>query len=351
METKSSKFALISFVISLLVFIQAIIAFIDIPETHSLAPVLFPIVFLIYLPDYPLGYLPQYLGFPIVLPLLSVIFALVSLWKVESRKIVSIISLVLILISVSLFLALRVWPQQEPNAQNLSPNISSSPPQAAQNLNPNTFFDETKWTLVKSVEGDVDGDASLEKAILLKSISQTGGGDFGDAPGPLFDADLIVLKGDSIIYDFSPKDDATRFLMSQELEFQDVTGDNKPEIIFYSGTQRAANNWFDKAHFLQYQYDTRKFVDISVEPFYDSLLHGFTIATFDGENFPIVSDAVYNDPEHDCRMCVAYFKYQIYKWNGKSFDIHQIVNGQKLPSSWGDYLKSDLEYIHKNLKK
>ena len=92
MEIKYSKFALISFVISLLVFIQAIIAFIDIPETHPLASILFPIVLIIYLPDYPLGYLPQYLGFPVVLPILSMALALISFRKGESKKTITIIS-------------------------------------------------------------------------------------------------------------------------------------------------------------------------------------------------------------------------------------------------------------------
>ena len=107
---KSSKFSIISFVISFLVLIQALIAFVDLPETYSLAPILFPLVLLLYLPDYPLGYLPQILGVPIVLPLLSIIFALVGLRKGENKKIFSIIGIILIVISTFLFLGLRFAP-------------------------------------------------------------------------------------------------------------------------------------------------------------------------------------------------------------------------------------------------
>ncbi len=107
---KSSKFAITAFVISLLVSIQAIIAFIDFPETHPLAPVLFPLVLLIYLPEYPLGYLPQRLGFPIVLPVLSIIFAIISLRKGENRKILSILSIALVLVSILLYTTLRFLP-------------------------------------------------------------------------------------------------------------------------------------------------------------------------------------------------------------------------------------------------
>ena len=104
---KSSKFSIISFVVSFLVLIQALIAFVDLPETHSLAPILFPLVLLLYLPDYPLGYLSQILGVPIVLPLLSIIFALFGIRKKEGKKIFSITSVILVVISVFLFLGLR----------------------------------------------------------------------------------------------------------------------------------------------------------------------------------------------------------------------------------------------------
>jgi len=93
-----------------LVFIQALIAFVDLPETHSLAPILFPLVLLLYLPDYPLGYLPQILGVPIVLPLLSIIFALIGLRKREGKRFFSIIGIILIAISAFLFLGLRFSP-------------------------------------------------------------------------------------------------------------------------------------------------------------------------------------------------------------------------------------------------
>jgi hypothetical protein len=104
----SSKFAITAFVLSVLVFIQALIVIIDPSETHPLAPMLFSIVLLIYLPDYPLGYLPQRLGFPIALPVLTILFAIISLCKGEGKKILSVTSIILILVSMLLFGALRL---------------------------------------------------------------------------------------------------------------------------------------------------------------------------------------------------------------------------------------------------
>ncbi|TSC75857.1 MAG: hypothetical protein G01um101430_27 [Parcubacteria group bacterium Gr01-1014_30] len=121
METKFSKFAIISFIISVLVFTQAVIAFMDIPETHPLASVLFPIILIAYLPDYPLGYLPQHFGFPIVLPLLGIIFSLIS-FRRENKKILSITSLILIIAGITLFLVLRFLPESklsEPKLTNI----------------------------------------------------------------------------------------------------------------------------------------------------------------------------------------------------------------------------------------
>lgn len=156
MELKSSKFALISFVISLLVLIQAIIAFVDIPETHPLVHVLFPIVLLIYVLEYPLGYLPQYLGFPIVLPTLAIIFTLISFRKIENKKIFAVIGMVFILISISLYLILRfrlefdIEPGQQSN--NITPQQQMSPG----NTPAQTPSENVRWTVYQDKELGVE---------------------------------------------------------------------------------------------------------------------------------------------------------------------------------------------------
>ena len=107
-EMKNSKFAFISLFISLLFIVQAAISFVDIPETNPLAVIFFPIslvIYIIYLPEDLLGFLPFSLDFPIIMPILSVIFALVSFYKKEDKKILSAISIILILAGILLFLA------------------------------------------------------------------------------------------------------------------------------------------------------------------------------------------------------------------------------------------------------
>lgn len=108
---KHSKCATISLVISLAVFISAALTFITsyfgFPETHPLASLISPIIFMTYLFEIPLIYFSRYLGFPIVLPALSIIFALISFRKKESKKALSIVSIVLVLASVSMYLSLR----------------------------------------------------------------------------------------------------------------------------------------------------------------------------------------------------------------------------------------------------
>lgn len=104
---KFSKFALISFVISLLVLVSATVAFVDPPETHPLAPILFPIVLIAYLPEIPLSGLTRYLGFPIVLPTLGILFAFLSLRKKENKKILAIVSIVLVALGLLIYLISR----------------------------------------------------------------------------------------------------------------------------------------------------------------------------------------------------------------------------------------------------
>ena len=117
---ESSRFATAAFTVGVLVFVQALIIAIgsvyDFRESHpgptenianALAGILFPIVFVIFLPEYLLGSLPQRLGFPVVLPALTIILATISYLTRERKQVFSVVALILILVSISFHVAVR----------------------------------------------------------------------------------------------------------------------------------------------------------------------------------------------------------------------------------------------------
>ena len=117
---ESSRFATAAFAVGVLVFVQALILVIagvyDFRESHPgptgsianvLAGILFPIVFVIYLPEYALGSLPQRLGFPVVLPALTIILATISCLTRERKQVFSVGALILILVSIFFHVTLR----------------------------------------------------------------------------------------------------------------------------------------------------------------------------------------------------------------------------------------------------
>ena len=104
---KSSKFAITSFVVSLMVFIPATIAFVDPPEIHPFSPILFHIVLITYIPEIPLSRLAQDLGFPIVLPTLGILFAFISLRKKENKNMLTLMSITLIALGILIYLISR----------------------------------------------------------------------------------------------------------------------------------------------------------------------------------------------------------------------------------------------------
>jgi len=117
---KSSKFAISAFILSLLILIQAITQVIDPPESTFLGPFLWYNGFFIYLFEMPLAFFfslfnipadsfSQYVGFPLVLPTLALIFAFLGLRGKENRKTFSIISIILIGISIALFIGVRFF--------------------------------------------------------------------------------------------------------------------------------------------------------------------------------------------------------------------------------------------------
>jgi hypothetical protein len=117
---KSSRFATAAFAVGSLVFVQALIIAIagvfDFRESHpgptghianTLGGALFPIVVVIFLPELLLGSLPQRLGFPVVLPALTIILATISYLTKESKQVFSVGALILILVSISFHVTVR----------------------------------------------------------------------------------------------------------------------------------------------------------------------------------------------------------------------------------------------------
>jgi len=108
---KKASFAIVSFILSLVLFIPAslifLAAFFQLAESHPLSVVAFPFIILSVLPEIPLYDLSQSLGFPVVLPTLSVLFAIISLLKKENKQRLVFTSIVLVLLSIGMYLVVR----------------------------------------------------------------------------------------------------------------------------------------------------------------------------------------------------------------------------------------------------
>ena len=109
---KKPGLGIAAIIISLFVFISAVIVFIDaafgISESHPLAGPLFYIVFFISIPELPLHSIAQAVGFPIVLPTIVVILALANFYQTEARKTFSVFALINILLAILLYLGTRI---------------------------------------------------------------------------------------------------------------------------------------------------------------------------------------------------------------------------------------------------
>jgi len=108
---KKSSFAIVSLILSVVLFVPALFIFLitllQVPESHPLMVVAFPLVLISTLPELPLFSISQPLGFPIVLPALSVLFALISLKKKESKRSLAFTSIVLVVVSIGMYLVVR----------------------------------------------------------------------------------------------------------------------------------------------------------------------------------------------------------------------------------------------------
>ena len=117
---ESSRFATAAFAVGVLVFVQALIIAIasvyDFRESHpgpignianALAGISFPIVFVVYLPEYLLGSLTQRLGFPVVLPALTIFWQRSAVSLGSANECFWLAPSILILVSISFHVTLR----------------------------------------------------------------------------------------------------------------------------------------------------------------------------------------------------------------------------------------------------
>lgn len=106
-----SKFSIASLLVNLQVFVSATLTYgtsaWGFPESHPLVAVISFVVFITFLSEIPLIYFSRHLGFPVVLPTVSIILAIMGFRKRENRKL-SIVSMALLLVSVLIYLSLRL---------------------------------------------------------------------------------------------------------------------------------------------------------------------------------------------------------------------------------------------------
>ena len=107
---KRSPFAIISVVAAIMLFIpMVLIVVIDglgLGEAHPLVVVAFPLIFLLTFVEAPIHMLNVPINFPVVLPMTSIIAALVSLLLKEPAKRMALGGLALTILSILLLLLL-----------------------------------------------------------------------------------------------------------------------------------------------------------------------------------------------------------------------------------------------------
>ncbi|MBU0767380.1 hypothetical protein KKF55_06445 [Patescibacteria group bacterium] len=108
---KKPSFAITSFILSLVLFIPASLVFLEgalqLGENSILTIIAFPFIVIATLPEIPLYQVSLKLGFPVVLPTLATLFAIISLKRKESKRRFAIASIVLVLLSIGIYMVVR----------------------------------------------------------------------------------------------------------------------------------------------------------------------------------------------------------------------------------------------------
>lgn len=107
---KRSPLAIVSLVAGIMLVIPVILFFIidglGLGEAHPLAVVAFPLVMLLTLPEAPLQMMNVPIGFPVILPAISLLTGLASVLRTEPKKNLAIAGMILTVLSLVGLLAL-----------------------------------------------------------------------------------------------------------------------------------------------------------------------------------------------------------------------------------------------------
>ncbi len=108
---KKFPFGTFALAISILLFVSAAMVFLgeyfQIDESNPIYAVFFYIVLILFLPELPLHSASQALGFPIIVPSITFVLAVLGLVKDTSRKSYSIVAIILTIVSILLYLGVR----------------------------------------------------------------------------------------------------------------------------------------------------------------------------------------------------------------------------------------------------
>ncbi len=108
---KQFPFGTFALAISILLFVSAAMVFLgeyfQIGESNPIYAVFFYVILILFLLELPLHSVSQALGFPIIVPSITFVLAVLGLIKDTSRKSYSIVAIILTIVSILLYLGVR----------------------------------------------------------------------------------------------------------------------------------------------------------------------------------------------------------------------------------------------------
>ena len=210
-------------------------------------------------------------------------------------------------------------------------------------------YDEGRWQLLKERGVDFAEGSPPSRVLLLRSRKTTGSGGGGQ---PMNDVEVLVLRGDTIIYGYTNQSPRPRdYFRDDYLEIRDVTGDGRPEILFHSGTE-GASDASKVEHVLHYDVRTGFVTDIAPGEFYQSGTHGLRWLTSLGREFAVIATRHWKAAtplEDRCHYCPSPFQYDLLGWNQekRAFTVDRRLRGKKAYEEASLAMDGDWEIIQR----
>lgn len=233
--------------------------------------------------------------------------------------------------------------------QQTSQVLYESPLVEAENL-----YDDSKWELVSKQSNDLDGDRTPEDIYYLKSLQPL---DSSGLDEPEYGVQVVIAKNQKTVFAYSPSENREESYSAdyyrpdsgatKNFYFEDITGDDTPEIIFIAGFN-GVSDYRDCYYLITFNRKDSQYKTLNPGMFCTSFNSGVQItkvaSNFNGSQ---IITALPSNGQVGGNKVEQPFDIAVYTWDGYTFSKYKSFRSSRDYEGGGNAIQGEAYSLQK----